>query len=235
MQTFLPYPDFVASAASLDPRRLGKQRVEALQVLRGLTVPGYGWRHHPAVRMWVGYQEALVRYGLEICRVWTATGRADTCAASLLTEFSAQGDGGGAYASTTRGAPRVAAMAGGSRFPPQPPVRATGQGSEFLHSSVPRRSGRPALHVAGLRPLRLAEGDPGLQDLAATCPRVPVHTVPSEHPSLAGQGPASGGTVPVGAGGPRTRGAIRSPPPCVAPARSCAAPRGSTTDGVGGR
>ena len=51
MQTFLPYPDFTASAAALDPRRLGKQRVEALQVLRGLTVAGYGWRHHPAVRM----------------------------------------------------------------------------------------------------------------------------------------------------------------------------------------
>ncbi|OQR61489.1 cytoplasmic protein [Streptomyces maremycinicus] len=84
MQTFLPYPDFTASAAALDPRRLGKQRVEALQVLRGLTIPGYGWRHHPAVRMWTGYEEALVRYGLEICGVWTATGRADTCAASLL-------------------------------------------------------------------------------------------------------------------------------------------------------
>ncbi|MET9927401.1 MULTISPECIES: MSMEG_6728 family protein [unclassified Streptomyces] len=91
MQTFLPYPDFVASAASLDSRRLGKQRVEALQVLRGLTVPGYGWRHHPAVRMWTGYQEALVRYGLEVCRVWTATGRADTCAASLVAGLSPSG------------------------------------------------------------------------------------------------------------------------------------------------
>ncbi|MEW2071347.1 MSMEG_6728 family protein [Streptomyces sp. NPDC007346] len=89
MQTFLPYPDFAASAASLDARRLGKQRVEALQVLRGLTVPGYGWRHHPAVRMWTGYEEALVRYGLEICRVWTAAGRADTCAASLVSELAA--------------------------------------------------------------------------------------------------------------------------------------------------
>ncbi|MET9506579.1 MSMEG_6728 family protein [Streptomyces sp. NPDC006622] len=88
MQTFLPHADFAASAAALDPRRLGKQRVETLQVLRGLTVPGYGWRHHPAVRMWTGYQEALVRYGLEICGVWTATGRADTCAASLMTDFT---------------------------------------------------------------------------------------------------------------------------------------------------
>ena len=31
---------------------------------RGLVVPGYGWRHHPAVKMCVGYEEALVRYGL---------------------------------------------------------------------------------------------------------------------------------------------------------------------------
>ncbi|WP_314223956.1 MSMEG_6728 family protein [Streptomyces zaehneri] len=90
MQTFLPYPDFTASAAALDPRRLGKQRVEALQVLRGLTVPGYGWRHHPAVRMWTGYEEALVRYGLEVCGLWTATGRADTCAAWLVDGLGRQ-------------------------------------------------------------------------------------------------------------------------------------------------
>ncbi|MDB1087587.1 MSMEG_6728 family protein [Streptomyces sp. ACA25] len=90
MQTFLPYGDFARSAGVLDARRLGKQRVEALQVLRGLTVPGYGWRNHPAVRMWTGYEEALVRYGLETCRVWTAAGRPDTCAASLLTDYSAR-------------------------------------------------------------------------------------------------------------------------------------------------
>jgi hypothetical protein len=42
MQTFLPYPDFGATAAVLDARRLGKQRVETVQVLRALTVSGYG-------------------------------------------------------------------------------------------------------------------------------------------------------------------------------------------------
>jgi hypothetical protein len=83
MQTFLPYPDFAASARALDVRRLGKQRVEALQVLRGLIVPGYGWRHHPAVKMWAGCEEALVRYGLEMCAAWTALGHADTVAATL--------------------------------------------------------------------------------------------------------------------------------------------------------
>ena len=89
MQTFLPFPDFLASARALDLKRLGKQRVETVQVLRGLTVPGYGWRHHPAVKMWHGYEEALVRYGLDMCEVWTATGNADTCATTLLTDLRA--------------------------------------------------------------------------------------------------------------------------------------------------
>jgi hypothetical protein len=94
VQTFLPCPDFAAGAAVLDPRRLGKQRVEALQVLRGLTVPGYGWRRHPAVRMWAGYEEALVAYGLQVCRVWTAGGRRDTCAVTLGADFGAFRPGG---------------------------------------------------------------------------------------------------------------------------------------------
>ncbi|AGL21327.1 MSMEG_6728 family protein [Actinoplanes sp. N902-109] len=89
MQTFLPYPDFVASAKVLDQKRLGKQRVETVQVLRGLVQPGYGWRHHPAVKMWIGYEEALVRYGLDMAGVWTATGRADTTAATLLADVAA--------------------------------------------------------------------------------------------------------------------------------------------------
>ncbi|HEX2316611.1 MAG TPA: MSMEG_6728 family protein [Thermomonospora sp.] len=88
MQTFLPYADFAATARVLDARRLGKQRVETIQVLRGLTVPGYGWRHHPAVRMWKGYEEALVRYGLEICLYWCSLGRADTCAATLMSDLA---------------------------------------------------------------------------------------------------------------------------------------------------
>ncbi|WP_084958428.1 MSMEG_6728 family protein [Thermoactinospora rubra] len=87
MQTFLPYPDFAQSARALDRRRLGKQRAETIQVLRGLLVPGYGWRRHPAVAMWAGYEEALARYGLEICGVWRASGHADTCAGTLRAEL----------------------------------------------------------------------------------------------------------------------------------------------------
>ncbi|ADB31010.1 putative cytoplasmic protein [Kribbella flavida DSM 17836] len=87
MQSFLPYADFAASARVLDARRLGKQRVETIQILRGLTISTYGWRHHPAVKMWAGYEEGLVRYGLEICAAWTASGRADTCQLTLLTDL----------------------------------------------------------------------------------------------------------------------------------------------------
>lgn len=89
MQTFLPCPGFAESARLLDLRRLGKQRVETIQVLRALTVPGYGWRHHPAAAMWAGYEEGLVRYGLDICDVWSALGKADTCATTLVVDLTA--------------------------------------------------------------------------------------------------------------------------------------------------
>lgn len=87
MQTFLPYASFERSARVLDPRRLGKQRVEALQILRALRVPGYGWRHHPAVRMWRGCDEALAAYGLAVCGAWARAGCADTVAGKLVAEL----------------------------------------------------------------------------------------------------------------------------------------------------
>lgn len=79
----MPYPDFERSARALDPKRLGKQRVETLQVLRALTRTGYGWANHPAVLMWKGFEEALGRYGLTCCEVWTERGYGDTCAATI--------------------------------------------------------------------------------------------------------------------------------------------------------
>ncbi|GAB2622696.1 MSMEG_6728 family protein [Pseudactinotalea suaedae] len=91
MQTFLPYPSFEESAQALDDKRLGKQRVEAIQVIRGLVVPGYGWRHHPAVKMWAGHLEALGRYGLTCCEVWLARGYADTCAATIAADVASAG------------------------------------------------------------------------------------------------------------------------------------------------
>lgn len=86
MQTFLPFPDFAESARALDQRRLGKQRVEVLQILRALTRPTYGWQNHPAVRMWRGHEEALASYGQAVCREWCGRGHADTCAEKILAE-----------------------------------------------------------------------------------------------------------------------------------------------------
>lgn len=63
MQTFLPYPDFRQCAKVLDDRRLGKQRVEAKQILDCLTGKGsLAWQNHPAVKMWRGYTAALRCY-----------------------------------------------------------------------------------------------------------------------------------------------------------------------------
>lgn len=39
MQTFLPYTDFKSCARVLDDKRLGKQRVECLQILKALQPP----------------------------------------------------------------------------------------------------------------------------------------------------------------------------------------------------
>jgi hypothetical protein len=77
MQTFLPYPDFKASAKVLDYRRLGKQRVEAFQILRALYIGG-GWKNHPAVKMWRGYHEALIFYQNTMIEEWVERGYNNT-------------------------------------------------------------------------------------------------------------------------------------------------------------
>jgi hypothetical protein len=151
MQTFLPYPDFAASAAVLDPRRLGKQRVEALQVLRALTVPGYGWRHHPVVRMWTGYEEALVRYGLEVCARWCAAGRPDTCAATMTRELSRH-----------RGEATVRR---------QPELAAAGELPAWLGDEALHRSHRSALLRKDPGFYRPVFGDDVPDDLAYVWPR----------------------------------------------------------------
>ena len=84
MQTFLPYRDFRRTARVLDDLRLGKQRVETLQILRALTWETYGWKHHPAVLMWQGHVPALVTYGVVITDEWLRRGRADTVMAQLV-------------------------------------------------------------------------------------------------------------------------------------------------------
>lgn len=91
MQTFLPYPLYRKSAACLDSRRLGKQRVETKQILiaLGVTVGEHqgnrdsAWRNHPAVRMWRGHEAALAEYGVVVCAEWKRRGFHDT----LMPQF----------------------------------------------------------------------------------------------------------------------------------------------------
>lgn len=92
MQTFLPYADFRASAACLDLGRLGKQRVETLQILlRLLAVPrlddttSSGWDRHPAVVMWRGHERALAGYGIACALTWQKLGNRD----STFSKFTA--------------------------------------------------------------------------------------------------------------------------------------------------
>ncbi|WP_043615165.1 MSMEG_6728 family protein [Nonomuraea candida] len=151
MQTFLPYPDFAATAAVLDPLRLGKQRVETLQILRALTVPGYGWRHHPVVKMWAGYEEALVRYGLEVCGHWCSMGRSDTCASTMTTELA-----------RLRGTPVVRT---------QPGLDAAGELPPWLGDEALHRSHRSALLRKDPSFYRPVFGDEEPDDLDYVWPR----------------------------------------------------------------
>jgi hypothetical protein len=94
LQTFLPYADFEMTAKCLDYRRLGKQRVEALQiwdVLEGIKhskngekIKSNGWSNHPAVKMWKNNIGCLRKYGMVICQEWRNRGYKDT----LLPVFS---------------------------------------------------------------------------------------------------------------------------------------------------
>lgn len=78
MQTFLPYPDLWESANCLDRQRLGKQRVEAMQILNALNGLSRGWVNHPATRMWRGFEPALTQY-LRACIIaWELRGYQNT-------------------------------------------------------------------------------------------------------------------------------------------------------------
>lgn len=84
MQTFLPYESFVKSARVLDMKRLGKQRVECLQVLNVYAGVRKGWGNHPITRMWRGHEQWLLLYGVKICDEWIGRGYNDTCRGKML-------------------------------------------------------------------------------------------------------------------------------------------------------
>lgn len=94
MITFLPVKSFVKSMEHLDSKRLGKQRVEAAQILeillnkpilpnnlqsvvpfdRSLSI----WVNHPAVLMWKGHEEWLKLYLACVIGEWRSRGYNNT-------------------------------------------------------------------------------------------------------------------------------------------------------------
>lgn len=87
MQTFLPVADFVATSKCLDYRRLGKQRLEAMQLIKttellendDYNLPAkMGWVNHPARKMWVGYLDALKLYCNVMIDEWVSRGYKNT-------------------------------------------------------------------------------------------------------------------------------------------------------------
>lgn len=91
MQTFLPYASFADSAACLDRQRLGKQRVECLQLLNAIAGISRGWLNHPCTKMWKNHPHALARYTIAICAEWQSRDYKDTCLHKTLELATAQG------------------------------------------------------------------------------------------------------------------------------------------------
>lgn len=86
MQTFMTHDNYADTAKVLDDKRLGKQRVEAFQILKALR-GDYNdtgaWVNHPATVMWREHQGALCNYGIAMCLEWSQRGFED----SLLFQF----------------------------------------------------------------------------------------------------------------------------------------------------
>jgi len=76
----MPFNDFKKSVECLDDKRLGKQRVEAMQILNILTGVNKtaAWKNHPAVRMWSGYEDALKLYHNYSIEEWINRGKNNT-------------------------------------------------------------------------------------------------------------------------------------------------------------
>jgi hypothetical protein len=74
MQTFFPYANVYLTAKVLDYKRLGKQRVEGMQLVNALEGRSKGWVNHPAAIMWRNNVDALKHYTNVMIEEWVARG-----------------------------------------------------------------------------------------------------------------------------------------------------------------
>jgi len=81
MQIFLPYRSFEQTARCLDTIRLGKQRLEARQIIslleqydNGVDISVLPWGNHPVVNMWKGYTDEVLLYYNYMLSEWERRG-----------------------------------------------------------------------------------------------------------------------------------------------------------------
>jgi hypothetical protein len=93
MQTFLPYSDIKESLKVLDMKRLGKQRVEAYQIISAITgrpkkdgTPYKGWTSHPCSIMWKDYVPMLKTYYNLCIDEWVSRGYKNTMIKEEINE-----------------------------------------------------------------------------------------------------------------------------------------------------
>jgi len=73
--TFILDQDLVASFKLLDDRRLGKQRVEAHQIINAIEGKSKGWTSHPITKGWSKHVDALKVYFNLCVMEWEGRGR----------------------------------------------------------------------------------------------------------------------------------------------------------------
>jgi hypothetical protein len=82
MNTFITDNDPIICARNLDFKRLGKQRIEAIQILKAIDARQkgvkYGWINHPAVIMWISYENSLKYYTNCMINEWIRRGYKNT-------------------------------------------------------------------------------------------------------------------------------------------------------------
>lgn len=79
VNTFIVSDDYETTAKLLDYKRLGKQRVEAMQLINILeNKTTTGWKNHPATKMWIGNVNELKKYTNAMITEWTDRGYKNT-------------------------------------------------------------------------------------------------------------------------------------------------------------
>ena len=76
----MPYTKYHKVAKILDYRRLGKQRVEGMQIYNILSgkQKTNGYRNHPINKMWKGYEASLAEYTNAMITEWISRGYKNT-------------------------------------------------------------------------------------------------------------------------------------------------------------